>query len=280
MAVSTFLVPYHLDRLRLGTGAGPDAIAAAGGLSRFAAPRTIISAAAGNEVQTCIAIDAALAAEARLAREAGDTLVVLSGNCHACLGTLGATGNDVSIIWFDAHGDLNTPQTTGSGFFDGMALATALGWAWRGLTTRIGGFAPIDEGHVLLVGGRDLDAGEREHLVRSRVRHFQPPALASSAETYETFDATLATVASPRAAYVHLDLDVLDPTELAANEYAVPGGVSIAWLEAALQAVSRRHDIVAIGVTSYDPAYHDADAVAAVVKRLLDAAGIDTPPVA
>ena len=272
MSIKAFLVPYHLDELRKAMGAGPEAILAAGGLAglSLSETRTIVGVEGSNEVQTCLAIDAALALEAHECRAAGNVLVVLSGNCHACLGTLAAIGNDVTIVWFDAHGDLNTPETTETGFFDGMALASALGWTWTRLTQQIRGFQPVPEEQVLLVGGRDLDGGERERLSRSRVRHYKPPALKSDEDTTADFVEVLAAGPRPRKTYVHIDLDILDPTVLVANGYAVSGGVSLAWLESALRTIRQQKDIVAVGVTSYDPSCHDAHHVGRIVRRLLD----------
>src|SRR5215212_1837866 len=174
MSVTVFVVPYHLAWLQQGTGSGPDALVSAGVLSgsRVTDVRTIAVPSLANEVHACFAVDSALATAAHASRQAGDIPLVFSGNCHSCLGTLAATGPNVSIVWFDAHGDLNTPDTTETGFFDGMALATAVGWTWTAMTRHIPGFQPVSEEHVLLVGGRDLDAAERERLSRSKVRHY------------------------------------------------------------------------------------------------------------
>ena len=273
MTFSGFVVPYHLGSLRKGVGAGPEAIVSSGGLSAvpLASVQTIIVDEASNDIQTCIAVDAALATAARSARLAGEALLVLSGNCHACLGTLAGTGNDIAIVWFDAHGDLNTPDTTESGFFDGMGLATAVGWTWRSLTRQIPGFQPVSEHHVLLVGARDLDTGERERLLRSRIRHFATPPMQCTAATTAAFRAALATAPQPKSAYVHIDLDILDPSELRASGHAVNGGVSVAWLEAALRVVRDQKQIVAIGLVSYDPTCHDPLATSKIVRRLLNA---------
>ena len=274
MSVTVFVVPYHLARLGDGTGAGPDALVAAGALTGLPVGdvRNITVPVATNEVQACFALDATLAVAARASRETGDVPLILSGNCHTCLGTLAAAGPEVSVVWFDAHGDLNTPDTTETGFFDGMALATAVGWAWAPMARRIPGFRPVAENDVLLVGGRDLDPAEGDRLSRSRVRHYMPPSLRCDAETTAAFIDALVAGASPTTAYVHIDLDVLDSTEMVANRYAAGGGVSILWLETALRAIRERKEIVAVALTSYDPSCHDARHASAIVNRLLTAA--------
>jgi arginase len=264
------LVPYHLGRSRVGSGSGPEALVNDGVLDGLpvAATTTIdIADSASHEIHRSIAVTAAIAIAARAARNAGATPLVLSGNCHACLGSLSALPADKEIIWFDAHGDLNTPETTRTGYFDGMALATALGSSWTQLIKTIPEFAPADERRTVLVGGRDLDPEERERLDRSAVRHYLPPALA---DADLGFDAQPA-LAGSSAAYIHLDLDVLDPSELHANQFAAPGGVSVRWLEAALRSLRRRHAIAAVGVSAYDPAYAAPAAAAPIVNRLLKA---------
>jgi arginase len=84
-----------------------------------------------------------------LAEQIGSTIrnkvfpIVLAGNCNSCLGTLAGIGqNGLGIVWFDAHGDFNTPETTVSGFLDGMGLAMATGRCWRSLLRTIPGFSP------------------------------------------------------------------------------------------------------------------------------------------
>ena len=81
------------------------------------------------EIKTTFELYRSLAERVRLAYNNGFFPLVLSGNCNASLGTVtGIASNDkLGIIWFDGHGDLNTPETTESGFLDGMALATAAG---------------------------------------------------------------------------------------------------------------------------------------------------------
>ena len=272
MAFHAILAPYDLDVLRQGNGAGPEALVSNGALSRFeiATTATIeVNERASSQVQQCIAIDAAIARAVRPICDTGDVPIVFSGSCHACLGSLSGIGARTSIIWFDAHGDLNTPETTETGYFDGMALATALGWGWTAMTRQIPGFAAAIEADALLAGGRDLDDGERQLLQRSAVGHYAPAPLADgmSAE----FERALAAPARPHRAYVHLDLDVIDPSLMRANRFNAPGGVSVEWLESALRLVRQRHDIAAVGVTAYDPAFTPPATAAPIVNRLLRA---------
>jgi arginase len=268
MALHTILVPYHFGSLRSGTGAGPEALASTGVMDSLPVSGTTtitVESPASSEIQQCIAIDAALAAAARQACERGEVPVVFSGNCHACLGSIAGIGPG-AIVWFDAHGDLNTPETTETGYFDGMALATALGWSWTNLARQIPGFASVEERDVLLVGGRDLDRLERVRLRRSNVRHYLPPPLAEGADA--AFTAAI-TAGPTKRAYIHIDLDVIDPSELWANQFKAPGGVSVSWLVAALREVRKHCEIAGVAVTAYDPAFTAPATASPIVNRLL-----------
>ena len=272
MAYHAILVPYDLDVLRRGSGAGPEALVSHGamdGLNVSGTTVVTLSSPATSQVQQCIAIDAAVAREVQSVSAAGNAPVVFSGNCHSCLGTLSGLGARTSIIWFDAHGDLNTPETTETGYFDGMALATALGWGWTALTRQVPGFSAANDVDVLLIGGRDLDPAEQQVLQRSRIGHHVPAPLAERISP--DLEHALSERARPRRAYVHLDLDVIDPSVMRANRFDAPGGVTVAWLEDALLMVQQRHEIAAVAVTAYDPAYAPPPTAASIVNRLLRA---------
>src|SRR5205085_7479837 len=81
------------------------------------------------------------------ARERGAFPMILSGNCASALGTVTALGGlQTAVLWFDAHADFNTPETTPSAFFDGMALATLVGRCWSTAVRRIPGWHAVPEG--------------------------------------------------------------------------------------------------------------------------------------
>jgi arginase len=101
-------------------------------------------------------------------RNAGRFPVVLGGNCNTAVGGIGGTGSaDCALIWFDAHGDFNTPENTETGFLDGMGLAMAVGRCWRYVLSTVPGFSPIPEKLTAHVGARDLDPWEAEELANS-----------------------------------------------------------------------------------------------------------------
>src|SRR5438445_612160 len=174
MRVRLIRVPYDAGNRGLRMGAGPDRLAAAAdrlrgrGVEVSEAP---VEAPPGfrTEIGTTFALHRAVAAEVRGAIAQGAFPVVLSGNCGCAVGALAGTGPGTGIAWFDGHGDFNTPETTASGFLDGMALAVATGRCFGPLARSVPGFSPVPERDAFLVGSRDLDRGEREALTHSEV---------------------------------------------------------------------------------------------------------------
>ncbi len=91
--------------------------------------------------------------------------LILGGDHSISIGTMAGIAknyNNLGVIWYDAHGDMNTPETSPSGNIHGMPLATSLGFGHPKLT-QLGGYRPkVKPEHVVLIGARDLDEGEKE----------------------------------------------------------------------------------------------------------------------
>jgi len=211
------------------------------------------------EVATAFELDGLISAQVRGALAGGRFPLVLSGNCNASVGTIaGAGAEGLGVVWFDAHADFNTPETTTTGFTDGMGLAVAVGHCWQRMAGGVPGFSPVAEENVLLAGVRDVQPAEEERLAASRVAvvgvdrivREGPRALATALDVLETRVGRV---------YVHLDLDVLDPAKAGrANGFAPEGGLDAEELLSALRVIRARFDVAACGIASYDPAL-DAD---------------------
>lgn len=271
--VRVIVVPYDSGHRGLRMGAGPEhlldgglreAIQKAGG-----SPVVAHVLPAGDppaEVATAFELDRLVSERVREAVTGGEFPLVLSGNCNTSVGTIsGAGAEDLGIVWFDAHADFNTPETTTTGFADGMGLAVAVGHCWRRMAEDIPGFSPIAEGNVVLAGVRDVQPAEEERLADSNVsvvgaESFGREGPRVLAEALDGLAAGVGTV------YVHLDLDVLDAERVGrANGFAQEGGLDTGELLTALGMVAERFDVAAVGIASYDPSF-DADG------RVLDAA--------
>jgi arginase len=213
------------------------------------------------EVTGAFALAGRLADRVRAAVAAGRFPVVLSGNClPAAIGTLAGLGAGVGALWLDAHGDFHTPETTRSGFVDGMALAVVAGQCWRSLAAGVPGFEPVPASRLVHVGGRAFDTGERDRLSEYGARILAAPA-------------AVVWPAGTRGVYVHLDLDVLDPRVVPANDYQPGGGLAEGQVIGFIRSVRSSVPVLAASVTAYDPGTDPdgraAGVVAAVVTALL-----------
>jgi arginase len=224
-------------------------------------------AGAAGEVDTTFRLYESLAGRVQAARRNGDLPVIISGNCGACISALAGEAG-ISLIWYDAHGDFNTPATSLSGFVDGMGLAFITGACFRSETSRIAGFSPFDPERVVHVGGRDFDKGELEAMTSAGVRVVPP-----SVDVVRDFTAGLAQL--PKAvttAHVHVDLDALDASEGIANSYATSGGLSLAQLIETLRILQRSHAITSLSLAAYDPSADPGKKIPAAARAILEAA--------
>ena len=198
----------------------------------------------------------------------GNVPLLVAGDCSIALTTLPTVLRhrpEAKVLWLDAHGDYNTPSTTGSGFLGGMCLAGACGEWSSGLAD------PIPPERVVLAGVRDLDGGERELLERSA-------ATVIGASVVETLVAVQnALDAAP--VYVHLDLDVLDPAIFPA-QFPAPGGLAPEKLYDLLEAVTEECELVGLEITAFEAPDEEEERQEAaalalhVVEPLLDAAPV------
>lgn len=272
MDIDLLLVPYDTALRGWRMGAGPERLVATGLVSRLESLGHTVATSIveperddSAEIRTAFELMRAVAQRVRAAVAGGRFPLVLSGNCNTAPGTLaGLTPAPRAVFWFDAHADCNTPDTTTTGFLDGTSLATAMGWCWREMTATIPGFEPVEDRHVFLLGTRDVDPLERDLLDRSAVRVLPPEALRQGG---------LARDLAPlrdHAAYIHCDLDSLDPTEGQANPFPVPGGLTVAELEATLREIGRSVPIRAAAVTAYAPEYDTDGRMARAALRIVE----------
>ncbi|WP_262176914.1 arginase [Haloarcula laminariae] len=181
-----------------------------------------------------------------VSRAVGDgvTPLVLGGDHSIAMGTVaGAAGPDESlgVVWFDAHGDFNTPATTPSGNIHGMGLAAILGHASFG--GEAWGHVPaVREENVALVGLRDVDEGERALLRESDVSVYTMSDIDDRGVPEISREALSVATDGTDGLHVSLDLDWLDPTEAPGVGTPVRGGVSYREAHSAMEAVADYRD--------------------------------------
>jgi arginase len=264
-------VPFDHGSPRRGTGCGPEAILAAGGESALGAGGLHVLRSTvgpdpsvdlpGTEIARTFAVNRALARVVREAVVAGETPIVLAGNCNSCLGTVAGTRENVdSVVWFDSHPDIDTPETSTSGFFGGMALAALTGACWQTLCASVPGFRPVAPDRVTLVGTRHISAVEDEAIIRTRISRVDATSLDGQAD-------------GGAGVYLHIDLDVLDPAVAPANPWAPADGLTPDELVEAVGSVCSGQHVAAAALTAYDPTGDPSAVVAATAIRVLAALG-------
>ncbi len=189
--------------------------------------------------------------------------LVLSGNCATAVGSVAGAGvGRTAVVWLDAHGDFNTPETTPSGFFDGMALAMLVGDCFTAMARTVPEFEPVPAEQVITVGMRDLDAAEAARFERSAIVPVGVEAIRRDGVERALGGALdRALDGLPPAVdgvYLHLDLDVLDPSAARINPFQAPGGLELEEVEAVVRTVAARLPLRVAALTSYDPEI-DAD---------------------
>ncbi|HLY57194.1 MAG TPA: arginase family protein [Stellaceae bacterium] len=182
----------------------------------------------------------------------GEFPLILAGNCNtAAIGALaGMAGERKGIVWLDGHGDFNTPETTETGFLDGMALAMATGRCWTSMIRKIHGFEPVPEENVLLIGGQDLDPVEAETVARSPMTHLGVDELRQGGVA----NALASLRSRANAAYLHVDLDVHGRGHGRVNDYQPVEGLAPDEVREIIAQVTTAIPVSAAALTAYDPA--------------------------
>ena len=271
MHIHTILVPYDSGHRGARMGRGPLHFAEHGVSHRLrtgghqVSETTIdVPTAFPTELGTSFAVYRSLSDQVRAVVAGGGFPMILAGNCGSSLGTVSgvraASPNDdsaIGVIWLDAHADFNTPEITTSGFLDGTVLAALTGRGWNALTASIPGFRPVPDAHAVLVGARDIDAEEERLLASSRVTRVEAARMRTDGARAALDPALTELARHVSRVYLHIDLDVHDPAEAQANQYAAPGGVPASAVRDLVRVVAERFSIVAAALTAYDPTYDE-----------------------
>lgn len=233
-----------------------------------------VPAAAGESLGTGVSRFSSLVA-VREATEAELALleapvVTIGGDCGVELAAVqhalaAHPEGGVALVWFDAHGDLNDVESSPSGAFTGMVVRALLGDAPDGLAST--GSGRLDPSRLVLAGTRELDEGEADFIERSGIRMLPAEQLDDPAAIVDAVAATGAT-----SVYVHVDLDVLDPSAIDGIGAPVPFGVEPTRLTDAIRALRARFELAGAGLTEFAPESPDAaPRDLAVILRILGA---------
>jgi arginase len=216
------------------------------------------------------AVSRVLQPAVRAAVTAGQFPIVLAGSCDAAVGVIaGLNPGRCGLVWVDAHGDFNTPQSSASGFFPGMSLAVVTGHCHQQLWASLGGRPPIPEELAVLAGVRSLSpAAEARRLHNSAIQvvpweHGTPRGDIAAALDQLASQADMV--------YLHIDNDALDP-QIAPGvvDEPVPGGLSLTQMEHLIHALVARLQIAAATIATYTPANDHQDQTLTADLRIIE----------
>jgi len=191
--------------------------------------------------------------------------VGLLANCTSLIGVLGgmqkvATSPErIGLVFIDAHGDFNTPETTLSGMLGGMPVAVAAGLGLHILRNESGLPIPIPTENIVLGAARDLDPLERALVEEHQLTRFSTEDIIMLSPKLHRIMEDLS--ARTDLIYVHIDMDVLDPDEVPGHPLTVPNGPTSEELAAAIALMFTYEKAVAFGVASTPANERDPDGV-------------------
>lgn len=198
--------------------------------------------------------------------------VILGGDHSIAIGSLAGIAKhytNLGVIWYDAHGDLNTSETSPSGNIHGMPLAASLGIGHEKLTNLFGYAPKIKPENIVIVGARSLDPGERELIREKGIKVYtmhEIDRMGMSAVMEETIS-----YLKERTDGVHLslDLDGLDPSEAPGVGTPVLGGMTYRESHLAMEMLAESELITSLEVVEVNPILDEKNKTATLAVGLM-----------
>lgn len=287
-------VPMDLGQSRRGVEMGPSAVRHARLESHLEAlghnvedagdvpvpTRETIKAGRGLDyLDTITTVCSELAARTCTMVERGHVPLVIGGDHSISAGSvagvaaaLAGRGERLGLLWLDAHGDLNTPESSDSGNVHGMPLAHLLGHGYQPLVDVATGGAALRASEVAIVGARDLDQAERQHAREWGVRVFTMREIDERGMRAVLQEAITHVSNGTAGLHVSLDLDFVDPREAPGVGTPVRGGAT--WREAhlAMEMLCDTGRIVAMDLVEVNPVLDESNHTAELAVGLASSA--------
>jgi len=180
-----------------------------------------------------------------------------------------ALGPRIGLIYMDAHGDFNTPETTPSGLIGGMNVAITAGRGPKELVEMFGRSPLLPEENIVLYGTRELDAMEEKALAESKVRVYKREKIREVGVEKAVKKILHDLESKCDRVYVHVDLDVLDETAMSAQSYPVGDGLSMLEFQKTLQGLVRSGRLCGVAIMVFNAAKDPKGMEARKVVRLI-----------
>jgi len=270
--LSVIGVPIDLGAGTRGVNLGPDAIRYAGLVKRLenigydvedrcdisVDKRAAVTVEGSNlkNLNVVADVNSRLCDEVSQVMKEGKFPIVIGGDHSIAIGTISGVlqhKKNLGVIWFDAHGDINTAETTPSGNIHGMPVAVLLGMGNEALTSIGGKDSVLKKENIVYIGSRDLDAGERKAMKELGIKVFT---------MYEIDDLGIKNVMKEAikiagdgtdGIHVSFDLDVLDPEVAPGTGTKVPGGMGYREAHYALELIAKSEKLVSVEFVEVNP---------------------------
>ncbi|SDI32663.1 arginase [Natribacillus halophilus] len=279
-------VPLDLGQNRRGVDMGPSAIRYAGVLERLQAlgyqvqdhgdltvPKRY-DQDIGEDLQH---LQAVVETNRRLAKKMDEMMsadafpLVFGGDHSISIGTLAGISQhyqNLGVIWYDAHGDLNTAETSPSGNIHGMPLAVSLGRGHDSLTEIAGGLPAIKPENVVIIGARALDAAEKTLIQESGLKVFTMHEVDRLGMS-EVMTQTNAYLSHCDGIHLSLDLDGLDPIDAPGVGTPVVGGLTYRESHLAMEMLAETTDITSCEFVEVNPILDEKNKTAEAAVALI-----------
>jgi arginase len=205
--------------------------------------------------------------------ERGRFPLVLGGDHSIAIGTIAGAAKHrkrMGLIWFDAHGDLNTMETTPSGNIHGMPLAVSLGYGHPALVNCLGFTPKVHPENVVLIGVRDLDEGERELIRRLGIRVFTMHDIDRSGMGAVMEEALAIVTRGTDGVHLSLDLDGLDPKDAPGVGTPVEGGLTYRESHLAMEMLAEANILTSAEFVEVNPILDNGNRTAKVAVALIE----------
>jgi arginase len=272
MKISLIGVPMDLGADRSGVDMGPSAIRYAGIAEKLGAlghevrnlhevpvPHPDVHTPGDQKLKYLEQIVAAteeLAKRVEKVAASGALPIVLGGDNSISLGSIAGVAKacgPIGVLWLDAHGDFNTAETSPSGNIHGQILAALAGYGDERLVNVGGPGKKVDPGHIVIVGARDLDPGERTLLHESGVHVRTIADIDRRGMSKIAHEALRLTTAGTNGVYVMLDMDVVDPAEAPGVGTPVPGGITFREAHLMMEMVAESGKLLGLDLVEVNP---------------------------
>lgn len=282
-------VPMDLGQTRRGVDMGPSAIRYAGVIERI--ENIGYSVEDKGNIEIALAervhsdentnlknLKAVADASERLAQTVSDVItnkrfpLVLGGDHSIAIGTLAGVSRhykNLGVIWYDAHGDLNTADTSPSGNIHGMPLAASIGIGDDALT-RIGGYTPkVKSENIVIIGARSLDEGEKELIKEKGIKVYTMHEIDRMGMTKVMEETILYLRDKTDGVHLSLDLDGLDPHDAPGVGTPVIGGISYRESHLAMEMLAESQLITSAEFVEVNPILDERNKTATVAVALM-----------